>query len=508
MAKKLFLLIAFFCSIRAFPQSPFLIGEGFNSYPTVPSGWTFSSGISNYTTASYCGKNIPALKFSHTGDQVTTTTWSNGDQITFLIRANTTINSTDNMKVEVYDGSAWSTLANIQPHDKSAKVATLSISTSIIQARFTYTKGAANTSLDDFTVRKAASCSGSGIKLSFINVDACGSGCEGQDEFFTFSPGNTAMNLSDIEYSYPDANNNNVTVCGTSAGTCAYYVATNSAAVAALNALAGCSIFISPTTSVPANSKVIVFNGNPQAHTTDFSSLCGTGAQYYAIFTNNTSDCNGRFGNYSTSGDTYRDMFMRNRSTGCTDTNYYFTDNVGLSDGNGNNVDGASVYFTGATPKYTLTNCSSYDVLPISLLSFYATSRNNKIHLIWITASEQDNNYFSIEKSGDGVNFEVESIIAGAGNSTSELQYSFDDLFPIAGVNYYRLRQTDYNGGYSLSKTIAVNVMEDEPIYIYPNPFNDKIYLRHISFTAKRQESSSPTHKQSWATAGFRRENS
>ena len=105
---------------------------------------------------------------------------------------------------------------------------------------------------DDFTVRKAGLCSGTGIKLVMINVDACGTSCEGRDEFFTLTTGSDSMNIGDFEFSYPDANASPVTVCGTAFNApCDQYITTNSTEVDSLNQLAGCVLFISPTGKIP-----------------------------------------------------------------------------------------------------------------------------------------------------------------------------------------------------------------------------------------------------------------
>jgi hypothetical protein len=84
--------------------------------------------------------------------------------------------------------------------------------------------------------------------------------------------------------------------------------------------------------------------------------------------------------------------------------------------------------------------------LPITLLSFNAKLEKNTFVLTWETASELDNDFFTIEKTLDNKNFEVVSKIQGAGTSKSKLRYSVVDNNPYRGTFYYRLRQTDYDG--------------------------------------------------------------
>ncbi|HKR07107.1 MAG TPA: T9SS type A sorting domain-containing protein [Bacteroidia bacterium] len=112
--------------------------------------------------------------------------------------------------------------------------------------------------------------------------------------------------------------------------------------------------------------------------------------------------------------------------------------------------------------------------LPIELISFTATVIDNKEILCkWITATEINNDYFTVERSRDGNEFEEAGKMDGAGNSTSVLNYSLTDYTPYKGISYYRLKQTDFNGDYSYSQVVAVKIFEDaSDILIYPNPSN------------------------------------
>lgn len=95
--------------------------------------------------------------------------------------------------------------------------------------------------------------------------------------------------------------------------------------------------------------------------------------------------------------------------------------------------------------------------LPIELLSFTAHSNsNNTVDLNWITTSETNNDYFTIERSENGIVFYSINVIDGAGNSTSTLNYSIIDNEPLTGVSYYRLKQTDFDGNYTYSSIVSV----------------------------------------------------
>jgi endonuclease I len=100
--------------------------------------------------------------------------------------------------------------------------------------------------------------------------------------------------------------------------------------------------------------------------------------------------------------------------------------------------------------------------LPIELLSFNAHYKNQSVYLNWQTASETNNDYFSIEKSNDAENFEIIASIPGAGNSIMLRKYELVDRdIQNVGSLYYRLKQTDYDGAYSYSKVINVNITQD-----------------------------------------------
>ncbi|MBI4946210.1 MAG: T9SS type A sorting domain-containing protein [Bacteroidetes bacterium] len=114
--------------------------------------------------------------------------------------------------------------------------------------------------------------------------------------------------------------------------------------------------------------------------------------------------------------------------------------------------------------------------LPVELLSFNAVCSEEKVKLQWSTATESNNDYYSIERSIDGVNFSVIGKVKGAGNSSITRQYTFTDPSAADGVSYYRLKQTDYDGKSSVSKTVSYN-KSNCFMSLYPNPFDKTLYL-------------------------------
>ncbi len=104
----------------------------------------------------------------------------------------------------------------------------------------------------------------------------------------------------------------------------------------------------------------------------------------------------------------------------------------------------------------------SSDPLPIKLLAFNAVCTGNKVDLDWATASETNNDYFTVEKSIDGVDWEFVLNMNGAGNSNNILYYKTSDDQPFAGNSYYRLKQTDFNGAFTYSNIAAVDCITNQ----------------------------------------------
>jgi hypothetical protein len=122
-----------------------------------------------------------------------------------------------------------------------------------------------------------------------------------------------------------------------------------------------------------------------------------------------------------------------------------------------------------------LTSCNL--VLPVKLISFDVTCDNNRALCEWVTSTEINNDYFTIERSIDGTNFEEIGTVLGYGNSNTERYYRFVDDFPLSEVAYYRLKQTDFDGKDEYFEIKASNCKSEEEFTLYPNPFNNYIEL-------------------------------
>ncbi|MFD1000739.1 T9SS type A sorting domain-containing protein [Ohtaekwangia kribbensis] len=128
---------------------------------------------------------------------------------------------------------------------------------------------------------------------------------------------------------------------------------------------------------------------------------------------------------------------------------------------------------------FALGSTTSNNPLPVELTSFSCNKvSNGTVQLSWITASESNSDYFSIEKSNDGISFESIGKKEAAGNSTTAVKYTFVDTDPSAGKAYYRLKQIDLDGKSEYSDLCFVNnELEEYKLKIYPNPAGNTVYI-------------------------------
>lgn len=111
---------------------------------------------------------------------------------------------------------------------------------------------------------------------------------------------------------------------------------------------------------------------------------------------------------------------------------------------------------------------------PVELLDFSAKANADQglVELGWETASETNNDYFTLERSQDGLTFEILSAIPSQGNGSSVQSYKYNDLEPHVGQAFYRLKQTDLDGTFNYFQTIEINFQDqkNDRLRIYPVP--------------------------------------
>lgn len=116
------------------------------------------------------------------------------------------------------------------------------------------------------------------------------------------------------------------------------------------------------------------------------------------------------------------------------------------------------------------TVASNTAALPVDLVSFTGNQVKDQIELAWETASELNNDYFVIERSVDGGDFVELGQVVGAGTTTEYSYYQYVDQAPLNGVNYYRLKQVDFDGQFEYSDIIVIEVKGIKASSISINP--------------------------------------
>ncbi len=124
-----------------------------------------------------------------------------------------------------------------------------------------------------------------------------------------------------------------------------------------------------------------------------------------------------------------------------------------------------------------------HDPLPVQLVFFQGKSNNRLVEFEWRTASELNNDYFTIEGSSDGYNWILIGDIDGAGNSTEEIDYYYSYNNSEEKFNYFRLVQTDYNGEKSNSYVISIMDNNNAKLEVFPNPVNESNFTINSPFS-------------------------
>ncbi|MFQ5335312.1 MAG: hypothetical protein ACE5DN_04495, partial [Flavobacteriales bacterium] len=149
-------------------------------------------------------------------------------------------------------------------------------------------------------------------------------------------------------------------------------------------------------------------------------------------------------------------------------------------------------YVTAFSPFTFASGSNLVNPLPVELLSFEATAIENRVYLKWETATETNNDHFTVERSQDAIGWEEVARIYGAGNSNELHVYTAIDEQPFAGLSYYRLKQVDVNAGYNFSDMVAVNNTHETmapDLTVFPNPANglENIFIKSSGFSPEEE---------------------
>lgn len=127
--------------------------------------------------------------------------------------------------------------------------------------------------------------------------------------------------------------------------------------------------------------------------------------------------------------------------------------------------------------------CPEGGQLPVEFLDVNARQKGNGVSIDWSTAQELNNSYFDVERSADGnTHWSTVAKVNGAGNSQVVKNYNVFDASPLSGVNYYRIKQVDFDGNNKYSKTVNVKLgISANSISILSNPFRNTLTVNFNS---------------------------
>ncbi len=144
-----------------------------------------------------------------------------------------------------------------------------------------------------------------------------------------------------------------------------------------------------------------------------------------------------------------------------------------INTGPATNGGSAAVFGISAASPCSSFPCTLPIPLPIELIAFSSLRSGYNIEMKWATATETNNDYFTIERSRDLMDWEEVTKIKGAGNSAQEQRYTCKDNNPVITDCYYRLGQTDFDGHHQWFDAVFVAGIDDNKLRLYPNPASD-----------------------------------
>lgn len=484
----------------------------FAVYEYTTTACYLTPGLSSSQATIACGgcptTTASALSFTHIGCNSVIASWTNGNGSNriVVIYPNSTITNPVNTTAYTADynyGGGTSIGAGFVVYNgtgNSVTILGLSASTTYYVAVFEYNTTACYLTPGTSSNVTTTSCSQCPVLVT-IMTDACddnGVTCEeGNSEFFLLSTGTYGWDNG--------AGSPTIMYGSTTAGT-THTVSTyqsESVPTATLNsAVVSCGTgnFIDASAggiAIPAWSTIMLgvsdeptYDFCPNLY--NFSSLCAATKPIYVLYGNNTNLVyTGNFLNHQTPAGTDR-YFIADFSSigaGCS-TQYYEYDADLESNGNGASETWRAPISTSSasptTPTYNPISCGlSATLLPIKLLSFTGSYNVTEgiVNLYWATGTELDNKSFEVQKSSDGITWNLVTTVSGKGNSIQEVDYTAIDDNPFQGLSYYRLKQNDLDGNFTYSNVIAIDVTStnNSKLKLIPNPSDN---TTTISFNA------------------------
>lgn len=123
-------------------------------------------------------------------------------------------------------------------------------------------------------------------------------------------------------------------------------------------------------------------------------------------------------------------------------------------------------------------------LLPVELTHFSAEKTGETALLNWATASELNNAHFLVQRSADSKNWETIGTVQGQGTTLEPQTYRFTDREPLGGLNYYRLKQEDFDGASEFSSIVSIDFRKNGKPQLFPNPVRELLFVKLPDGTA------------------------
>jgi hypothetical protein len=159
--------------------------------------------------------------------------------------------------------------------------------------------------------------------------------------------------------------------------------------------------------------------------------------------------------------DDFSPLFLANGGNGTTPNGINYATMSGITS------------FSGGTGAVVLIPTN---LLPVEWLYFNGHNQGLTNKLFWATATEENSDFFEVQRSADGFTFETIGTVQAALNSNEARQYTFTDVNPIIGLNYYRIKLNNKDASSEMTEIIVIEVNKNNEVFsFYPNPADDKI---------------------------------
>ncbi|MEL7247967.1 MAG: T9SS type A sorting domain-containing protein [Bacteroidota bacterium] len=164
------------------------------------------------------------------------------------------------------------------------------------------------------------------------------------------------------------------------------------------------------------------------------------------------------------------------QSSGTTVTYYLFSTTLpqGTLSGDGSLTDLATIYISNNSGSNFAAS------FPVEFADIQIGKKASGHQLQFSTASETNNSHFEIERSTDSRQWRKLGSIAGAGTTQAKQDYTFFDAQPALGLNYYRIKQVDFDGTFSYSNIVSANWADKPIITLYPNPAHEQVQINGL----------------------------